>query len=229
MSGNGGSGGNEGGGGRKRLAVLISGRGSNMEALIEAARADDCPYEIVAVISNRPQAKGLETAAREGMATTVIDHEKFDSREAFEEVLHETLLVFAAELVACAGFMRIMTGSFTSRWEGRMLNIHPSLLPLYRGLRTHERALADGVRVHGCTVHFVTADLDGGPIIIQGAVPVLAGDTEDTLAARVLKVEHRIFPRAVELVARGQVWLEDGVAKGEWTADGAAFITSPGL
>ncbi len=214
---------------RKRVCVLISGRGSNMEALIAAARRPECPYEIVGAISNRPDAGGLETAAREGIATTVIDHRKFDSREEFEEVLHETLLVFAADLVACAGFMRIMTESFTSRWEGRMLNIHPSLLPLYRGLRTHERALEDGVRIHGCTVHFVTADLDGGPIIIQAAVPVLPDDTPDTLAARVLRQEHRIFPRAMELVASGRVRLENGRTAGDWTADPEAAIVSPAL
>ncbi len=214
---------------RKRVCVLISGRGSNMEALIAAARQPECSYEIVGVISNRPDAGGLETAAREGIATTVVDHRKFDSREAFEEVLHETLLVFAADLVACAGFMRIMTEGFTRRWEGRMLNIHPSLLPLYKGLHTHERALEDGVRIHGCTVHFVTADLDGGPIIIQAAVPVLPDDTPDTLAARVLRQEHRIFPRALELVAAGRIRLEDGRMKGAWTADPEAALVSPSL
>ena len=215
--------------GRKKVAVLISGRGSNMEALIEAARAADCPFEITAVISNNPGAGGLKTAQSAGIATAVIDHREFDTREAFEEVLYETLLVFAADLVACAGFMRIMTEGFTRRLEGRMLNIHPSLLPAYKGLHTHERALRDGVRLHGCTVHFVTADLDGGPIIIQGAVPVLSGDTADSLAARVLGVEHRIFPRALALVATGQARLEDGRAVIEADADEAAFITSPSV
>ncbi len=214
---------------RKKVAVLISGRGSNMTALIAAARDPACPYEIAAVISNRPEAAGLRTAREAGIATTVIDHRKFETREAFEEVLHETLLMFAVDLVACAGFMRIMTGYITGLWEGRMLNIHPSLLPLYRGLNTHERALEDGVRIHGCTVHFVTADLDGGPIIIQGAVPVLHGDTPDALAARVLKVEHRIFPRALSLVASGAIRLENGRVAGQWRADAAAFITSPEL
>ncbi len=212
---------------RRKVAVLISGRGSNMEALIAAAREADCPFSIAAVISNRPEAKGLETAARAGVPTAVVDHKAYDGREAFEEALHETLLSFAAELVACAGFMRIMTEGFTRRWEGRMLNIHPSLLPLYRGLHTHERALADGVRIHGCTVHFITADLDGGPIIAQGAAPVLPGDTPATLAARVLRVEHRIFPQALRLVASGRVRLEDGRVKGEWSADEEAFLTSP--
>jgi len=214
---------------RKRVCVLISGRGSNMEALIAAARRPECPYEIVGVISNRADAGGLETAAREGIATTVIEHGKFGSREEFEEVLHEALLAFGADLVACAGFMRIMTAGFTGRWEGRMLNIHPSLLPLYKGLRTHERALEDGVRIHGCTVHFVTADLDGGPIIIQAAVPVLPDDTPETLAARVLRMEHRIYPRALELVASGRMRLENGRAVGEWSADGETAVVSPSL
>ncbi len=215
--------------GRKKVAVLISGRGSNMEALIKAARAADCPFEITAVISNNSGAGGLKTAQSAGIATAVIDHREFDTREAFEEVLYETLLVFAADLVACAGFMRIMTEGFTRRLEGRMLNIHPSLLPAYKGLHTHERALRDGVRLHGCTVHFVTADLDGGPIIIQGAVPVLSGDTADSLAARVLGVEHKIFPRALALVATGQARLENGRAVIEADADEAAFITSPSV
>ena len=215
--------------GRKKVAVLISGRGSNMEALIEAAKAAGCPFEITAVISNNPGAGGLKTAQSAGIATAVIDHREFETREAFEEVLYETLLVFAADLVACAGFMRIMTEGFTRRLEGRMLNIHPSLLPAYKGLHTHERALRDGVRLHGCTVHFVTADLDGGPIIIQGAAPVLSGDTADSLAARVLRVEHKIFPRALALVATGQARLEDGRAVIEADADEAAFITSPSV
>ena len=212
---------------KKRVAVLISGRGSNMQALIERAKAADAAYEIVAVISNVPGAGGLEAAREAGIATAVVDHKKFDGREAFEEVLHETLLTFAAELVACAGFMRIMTEGFVSRWEGRMLNIHPSLLPLYRGLHTHRRALEDGVRIHGATVHFVTPELDGGPIIIQGAVPVLPDDTEDALAARVLRVEHRIYPYALQAVASGAIRLENGKVAGDWTADAQAFITSP--
>ena len=213
---------------RKRVAVLISGRGSNMAALMETARRADCPYEIVAVISNRPGAKGLETAQAAGIATAVVDHKAFDSREAFEEVLHETLLVFAVELVACAGFMRIMTEGFVRRWEGRMLNIHPSLLPLFKGLHTHRRALEAGVRVHGATVHFVTPELDGGPIIIQGAVPVLPDDDEDTLAARVLTVEHRIYPAALWRVAAGQCRLRDGrVEMDGWPIDETASLIAP--
>ncbi len=213
---------------RKRVAVLISGRGSNMAALMEAGKRPDCPYEIVAVISNRPDAKGLETAQAASIATAVVDHKAFDSRAAFEEVLHETLLSFGAELVACAGFMRIMTAGFVQRWEGRMLNIHPSLLPLFRGLHTHRRALEAGVRVHGATVHFVTAELDGGPIIIQGAVPVLPDDDEDALAARVLRVEHRIYPAALWQVAAGACRLKGGrVIMNGWPFDEEARLIAP--
>ena len=211
---------------RRRVAVLISGRGSNMRALIQAQARPGCPYEIVAVISNVPDAAGLDFAREQGIATVAIDHREFDTREAFEEVLHETLLVMQAELVACAGFMRIMTEGFVQRWEGRMLNIHPSLLPSFKGLRTHRRALQAGVRLHGATVHFVTAELDGGPIIIQGAVPVLPDDTEEALAARVLKVEHAIYPAALWQVAAGRARLENGRAVLEdWPcAEDAALI-----
>ncbi len=214
---------------RKKVSVLISGRGSNMQALVRASREPDCPFEICAVISNEPQAKGLSFAADAGIATAVVDHRQFESREAFEEVLHETLLVFKSELVALAGFMRILTPSFVRNWEGRMLNIHPSLLPLFKGLHTHRRALEAGVRIHGCTVHFVTADLDSGPIIAQGAVPVLPDDTEDSLAARVLKVEHRIYPEALALVASGTVRMLDGRVVGDWQADEQAWLSSPAV
>ena len=213
---------------KKRVAVLISGRGSNMEALMRTQQRPGCPYEIVAVISNVPEAKGLQTAQEAGIATAVVDHTRFDSREAFEEVLHETLLVFAADLVACAGFMRIMTEGFVNRWLGRMLNIHPSLLPLFRGLHTHRRALEAGVRLHGATVHFVTPELDGGPIIIQAAVPVLPDDTEEALAARVLRTEHRIYPAALWQVAAGRARLENGKAVvDDWPADEEAALFSP--
>ncbi len=215
--------------GRKRVAVLISGRGSNMQALLRAQQQHaDCPYEITAVISNVPDAKGLQTAQDAGIATAVVDHRAFDSREAFEEVLHETLLVMQAELVACAGFMRIMTEGFVARWQGRMLNIHPSLLPSFKGLHTHRRALEAGVRLHGATVHFVTPELDGGPIIIQAAVPVLPGDTEEALAARVLAVEHRIYPAALWQVAAGRARLENGRAVIDgWPAEAGAQLFNP--
>ncbi len=214
--------------GRKRVVALISGRGSNMEALLRVARLPGCPYEIVGVVSNVPGAKGLETAARAGVATAVVNHRSFETREAFEEVLHETLLVFAADIVACAGFMRIMTEGFVGRWEGRMLNIHPSLLPLFRGLHTHRRALKAGVKVHGATVHFVTPELDGGPIIIQGAVPVLPDDDEGALAARVLQVEHRIYPAALWQVAAGKCRLEEGRVKtSDWPVAERARLFCP--
>ncbi len=186
---------------KTRVGVLISGRGSNMMALVEAAQAADYPAEIICVVSNRSDAKGLEYAAAQGIATKVIDHKAHVSREAFDMALHDCLQSQKLDLIACAGFMRIMTPSLIAKWEGRMLNIHPSLLPAYRGLHTHERALADGAKVHGCTVHLVTAELDDGPIIMQAEVPVLPGDTADTLAARVLRQEHRIYPQALAIVA----------------------------
>ncbi len=188
---------------KARTAVLISGRGSNMMALVEAAQAPGYPAEIVAVVSNRPDAAGLAFAASRGIATAVIDHKAFASRDAFEAALDDCLRGMKVEIVALAGFMRILSGGFIRGWEGRMLNIHPSLLPAYKGLHTHERALVDGVTVHGCTVHQVTAELDAGPIIRQAEVPVMRGDTPETLAARVLKEEHRIYPEALAEIARG--------------------------
>jgi len=187
---------------RIRTAVLISGRGSNMMALVEAARTPGFPAKIVRVISNRPDARGLAFAAENGIATAVIDHKIYSGRHTFEAALQSALEADGIELIALAGFMRVLSPAFTARWQGRILNIHPSLLPAYKGLHTHERVLADGATRHGCTVHYVTAELDGGAIILQAEVPVLAGDTADTLAARVLKKEHRIYPQALEIVAR---------------------------
>lgn len=189
---------------RRRVAILISGRGSNMAALIEAAQAKDFPAEIALVVSNRPGAAGLAFAAKSGIATAVIDHKGFASREAFETVLEEALERARIEIVCLAGFMRLFTAAFVEKWRGRMLNIHPSLLPEFKGLDTHARALAAGAKVHGCTVHFVVPELDSGPIILQEKMPVLAGDTEQTLAARVLAAEHRIYPAALKLVAEGK-------------------------
>ena len=189
---------------RKRVGVLISGRGSNMAALIEAARAADYPAEIALVISNRPDAAGLETAAKQGIATRVVDHKQFESRNDFEAELYEVLARARIDIVCLAGFMRVLTPSFVERWRGRMLNIHPSLLPALKGLNTHARALATGVKMHGCTVHFVVPELDSGPIILQESVPVLEGDSEEELAARVLAAEHRIYPAALRLVAEGK-------------------------
>lgn len=196
--------------GRRRVAVLISGRGSNMMALVEAARAADYPAEIALVLSNRPDAAGLEWAREQGIATAALDHKAHATREAFEDAMHGALDVARVELVACAGFMRLMTEAFVARWAGRMINIHPSLLPLYPGLHTHQRALADGVRIAGCTVHFVTSEMDAGPIIAQAAVPVLDTDTPDKLAERILSVEHRVYPQALALVASGNARLEGG-------------------
>ncbi|MFC0283230.1 phosphoribosylglycinamide formyltransferase [Camelimonas abortus] len=196
---------------RVRVGVLISGRGSNMEALLKAAADPAFPAEIVLVVSNNAGAAGLATAAGFGVATAVVDHRPYGrDRESFERALDARMREARVELVCLAGFMRVLTPVFVGAWEGRLLNIHPSLLPSYTGLHTHERALADGVRLHGCTVHFVTPVLDVGPIIAQAAVPTCPGDTPDTLAARVLRQEHRLYPRALALVAGGDAWLENG-------------------
>ena len=192
---------------KKRTAILISGRGSNMQALAAAARAADYPAEIVLVISNRPDAAGLQWAKANGLATLVIDHKAHASRAAFEDALQQALDGANVELIALAGFMRLMTPAFVERWRDRMINIHPSLLPSFRGLHTHEQALAAGVRIAGCTVHFVRTETDTGPIIAQ-AVPVLSSDTATTLAARVLEVEHKIYPIALKLVASGRASFE---------------------
>lgn len=185
-----------------RTAALISGRGSNMMALVEASRAAAYPAEIVCVVSNNPDAPGLDFARANGIEAKVIDHRTYASREAFEADLDDYLCEKHVEIVALAGFMRLLSAGFIANWPGRILNIHPSLLPAYKGLHTHERALADGATVHGCTVHVVTADLDAGPIVLQAEVPVLPGDTPDALAARVLHEEHRIYPRALAELAR---------------------------
>lgn len=189
---------------RKRVGVLISGRGSNMAALIAAARDPAYPAAIVHVVANKADAAGLETAARAGISTAVISHRAYKTREDFDAALNEHLQAQKLDLIACAGFMRIMTPVLIRPWAGRMINIHPSLLPLYKGLHTHERALADGAKTHGCSVHLVSEELDGGPVIAQAAVPVLPGDTPETLAARVLVQEHKLYPRALALLAAGQ-------------------------
>ncbi|HXW42221.1 MAG TPA: phosphoribosylglycinamide formyltransferase [Xanthobacteraceae bacterium] len=193
---------------RKRVAVLISGRGSNMAALIEAARAPDYPAEIVLVVSNRPDAVGLARARDAGIATLIVDHTPFgNDREAFERALDAAIAPHRIDLICLAGFMRLLTPWFVARWSGRLINIHPALLPQFKGLHTHRRALEAGVKRHGATVHFVVAETDSGPIIVQDSVPVVAGDTEQTLAKRVLEVEHRIYPQALRLVAEGRATL----------------------
>jgi phosphoribosylglycinamide formyltransferase-1 len=191
--------------GRKKVGILISGRGSNMRSLIAAAGDADYPAEIACVVSNRPDAAGLAIARAEGIAAVAIDHKAFATREAFEAELDKALRSFDVEIVACAGFMRVMTAGFIDAWRDRMLNIHPSLLPAFKGLDTHARALAAGVKLSGCTVHIVRPELDSGPIVAQAAVPVLAGDTPDSLGARVLEAEHRLYPHALRLVANGAV------------------------
>jgi phosphoribosylglycinamide formyltransferase-1 len=196
---------------KKRVAVLISGRGSNMQALVEAARAPDYPAEIALVISNRPDAPGLAWAKAQGIPTLPLNHKHYESREHFEGQLQSVLEISKIDLVALAGFMRLMTAPFVDRWRDRMINIHPSLLPAFKGLRTHEQALEAGVRISGCTVHFVRPEMDDGPIIGQAAVPVLSSDTAETLSARVLAAEHRLYPRALALVARGLVSVDGTV------------------
>jgi phosphoribosylglycinamide formyltransferase-1 len=193
---------------RKRVAILISGRGSNMAALIEAAREPGYPAEIALVVSNRPAAAGLEHARARGIETAVVDHKAFASREAFDAALQARLTAARIEIVCLAGFMRLLTTPFVETWRGRMLNVHPSLLPAFKGLDTHARALAAGASEHGCTVHFVAPELDSGPIILQAKVPVQPGDDEAALAARVLAEEHRIYPAALRLLAEGRLRID---------------------
>jgi phosphoribosylglycinamide formyltransferase-1 len=193
---------------RTRTGILISGRGSNMTALIDAAKDPDFPAEIVVVISNRPDAPGIDVARASGIETEIIDHKEFDGRASFEEALSAALHAHKVELVCNAGFMRILTDKFVEEWENKQLNIHPSLLPKYKGLHTHERAIENGDTQAGCTVHFVRTEVDGGPVIIQKAVPIKPDDTPDTLAARVLKAEHEIYPLALKLVAGGEAYID---------------------
>lgn len=195
--------------GRKRVAVLISGRGSNMAALIEAAKDKNYPAEIVLVVSNRPDAGGLVTARTAGIATEVVDHTRYGKdRAAFERALQAVLEKHRIEIVCLAGFMRLLTPWFVGQWQERLLNIHPALLPAFKGLDTHKRALQAGVKTHGATVHFVVPEMDSGPTVLQGKVPVRPGDTEATLAARVLAVEHRIYPLALKLLAEGRISIQ---------------------
>ncbi len=195
---------------RKKLpvVVLISGRGSNLQVMIEDAADSDCPFELAAVVSNRPGAAGLAYARRAKIATRVVDHKSHPSRESFDAALAETVDAYRPGLVVLAGFMRILTSDFVNRYNGRLINIHPSLLPEYSGLDTHQRAIASGTREHGASVHFVTAALDGGPLIVQARVPILPGDDADTLAARVLEQEHRILPQATRWFAEGRLKID---------------------
>ena len=196
----------------KRTAILISGRGSNMLTLIEAAQVEGYPAEIALVLSNRPDAGGIERAKDLGIATAIVDHRAYNrDREAFERAMDDVLRINQIELIALAGFMRIMTPWFVRRWEGRLINIHPSLLPLFKGTHTHAQALAAGVTEHGCSVHFVVPELDAGPVIAQARVPVLPGDDEDALTQRVLAQEHALYPMALAEVASGRATLVDGL------------------
>lgn len=195
---------------RKRVAVLISGRGSNMAALIEAAKAKDYPAEIALVVSNRPEAGGLLVARAAGIATETVDHTKFSGdRNRFEHEIQSLLEKYRIEIICLAGFMRLLTANFLERWQWRILNIHPALLPDFKGLDTHKRVIDAGVKIHGATVHFVVPELDSGPVIAQGAINVRPGDSEEALAVRVLKVEHRIYPLALKLVAEGRVQIKN--------------------
>jgi phosphoribosylglycinamide formyltransferase-1 len=195
----------------KRIVILISGRGSNMEAIVQACEAEQWRAQIAAVISNRPHAKGLQFAAARGIPTAVVDHTQYASREAFDAELARVIDGHKPDVVALAGFMRILTARFVQHYHGRLVNIHPSLLPAFPGLHTHRRALEAGCKLAGATVHLVTPELDHGPIIIQAAVPVLPDDTEDSLAQRVLAKEHLIYPRAVRWMIEGELDLRHGV------------------
>lgn len=192
--------------------VLISGRGTNLQSLLDGCNSGALPIDLRAVISNRPTAFGLERARRAGVAAVIIDHNRFAERSAFDIALQREIDAFQPQLVVLAGFMRLLTAPFCDHYSGRMLNIHPSLLPAYQGLRTHERALADGAREHGATVHFVTPDLDGGPRVLQAVVPMMPGDDPKSLAARVLEQEHRILPCAIRWFAEGRLHMLHGAA-----------------
>ena len=210
----------------KKIVILISGRGSNMQALLETT----LPCRVAAVISNRANAEGLAIAKIHGIPTTVIENRDYADREDFDTALAQSIDAFDPDFVALAGFMRILSAGFVARYHGKLINIHPSLLPAYGGLDTHARALRDGVKIHGCTVHFVTQDLDHGPIIIQAAVPVLRDDTEHTLAARVLREEHRIYAQAIRWLCKDKVVLdEQGHAKLRHRKQSGFVLVSPGL
>ena len=214
---------------RRRTAILISGRGSNMAALLDAAAAPDFPAEIVLVFANVASAGGLAIAREAGIATASLSHRAYESREAFDRAVDAELAARDVDLVCLAGFMRVVSPWFCERWLGRMISIHPALLPSFKGLDTHARALEAGVRIHGASVHFVVPELDAGPIIAQAAVPVLGGDTPETLAARVLRQEHVIYPRALALVASGRVRLAAGRTVSDAGADADAALAVPSV
>src|ERR1700737_2909713 len=215
---------------RRRVAILISGRGSNMAALIEAAKSADFPAEIVVVISNRADAQGLERAAASGIPTAVIESKPFGrDRAGFEAALQRVLDEHTVELICLGGFMRLFTGEFVKAWYGKMLNIHPSLLPSFPGLDPHGQALRAGVKISGATVHFVIPETDAGPVVMQGAVPVSDRDTVETLSERILEVEHRIYPDALRLLAHGKILIEGDICKIEDSAGSGNFLISPAV
>ena len=214
--------------GRRRTAILISGRGSNMAALLAAAAEPGFPAEIALVFANRAEAAGLDTARAAGIETAALSHRAYPSREDFDRAVDGVLQARGIDLVCLAGFMRVVSPWFCERWLGRMISIHPALLPSFKGLDTHARALDAGVRIHGASVHFVVPELDAGPIIAQAAVPVLDGDTPDSLAARVLRQEHVIYPRALALVASGRVRLEGGRTVSDAPTAADAALAVPG-
>ena len=216
---------------KKRVAVLISGRGSNMASLVSAAAERDYPAEIICVISDRPEAAGLKFAVSKDIATIILPRSDYASREAHDAAIDAALHASGAEIVALAGYLRILTARFVENWQGRMINIHPALLPSFKGLDAHSRALSSGVRIHGCTVHFVTPEADDGPIIAQAAVPVLIDDTQGTLSVRVLKAEHHLYPLALRLVAEGKARMAGGRTVfadiGQVQQNDTGFLSSP--
>lgn len=212
---------------RLRIAVLISGRGSNLQSLIDACADPAFPAEIALVLSNRPEAQGLARAAAAGIAHTVVDHRDFDDRAAFETALDRVLSQSGAELICLAGFMRLLGAGFVAQWRDRLINIHPSLMPAFKGLHTHERVVESGVRFTGCTVHFVRAEMDEGPIIVQAAVPVDPEDTAESLADRVLAVEHRVYRLAVRLIAEGRVRVTEEVVRIDGAASPDGVLINP--
>ena len=212
---------------RLKVGVLISGRGSNLKSLLDACATPGFPAEIVTVIANRPGAGGLDHARAAHVAAETIDHKDFAGKEAFETAVTAALEAAGVELLCLAGFMRVVSAGFVRHWQGRMINVHPSLLPLFPGLDTHARALAAGVKLHGCSVHYVTEEVDGGPIIGQAAVPVLPDDDADSLAARVLAAEHRLYPACLRLVAEGRVRLTGAKAEISGDFDGSGQLFNP--
>ena len=214
---------------RLKVAVLISGRGSNLQALLDACAEPGFPAEIVLVISNIAGAYGLERAKLAGVPSLVTDHKAYPTREAFDADMDKAIRAAGAELICLAGFMRLLSQGFSEAWNGKMINVHPALLPSFKGLHTHRKALEAGVKLHGCTVHFVTPELDDGPIIVQAAVPVLSTDDEDSLAHRVLEQEHKAYPLALKLVAEGRVTVEGRVVKVAGADDPGLRLVNPAV